>query len=167
MLILLFVLFLNRFNKNEKEKYVAKVNAPSSVLPVQFVLTAHEKMSCEPHMVISWRDIMACERAKHSSCSVFGCTNEHKSLFPLPSSAPLKNKWVDFIFSINASVCAKHFTDDCFLNLGKYRAGLEPLEIKSGSVPSLLGSATDLGQVSQLIYHCVALLYVVTLLPLL
>ena len=114
-----------------------------------------------------WRDIMACERANHSSCSVFGCTNEHKSLFPLPSSAPLKNQWVDFIFSINASVCAKHFTDDCFLNLGKYRAGLEPLEIKSGSVPSLLGSATDLGQVSQLIYHCVALLYVVTLLPLL
>ena len=53
LLILLFVLFLNKFNKNEKEKYVRKVNAPSSVLPVQFVPTAHEKMSC-PHMVISW-----------------------------------------------------------------------------------------------------------------
>ncbi len=62
-------------------------------------------------------------------------------------------------------VCAKHFTDDCFLNLGQYRDGLaERLKIKSGSVPTLLGSATNLGQVSQLTqYNFVALLYMVNL----
>ncbi len=62
-------------------------------------------------------------------------------------------------------VCAKHFTDDCFLNLGQYRDGLaERLKIKSGSVPTLLGSATNLGQVSQLTqYNFVALLYMVKL----
>ena len=60
---------------------------------------------------------------------------------------------------------AKHFTD--FLNLVQYKARLaERLEMESGSVPTLLGSATNLGQVSQLpLYYCVALLYMVTLLP--
>ncbi|CAL8284626.1 unnamed protein product, partial [Gadus morhua 'NCC'] len=39
------------------------------------------------------------------------------------------------------------FTDDCFLNLVQYKAGLaEHLEMESGSVPTLLGSATNLGQ---------------------
>ncbi|XP_056444964.1 zinc finger protein 25-like isoform X1 [Gadus chalcogrammus] len=92
---------------------------------------------------------MARKRAKHSSCFVFGCTNEHKSLYFVPSSEPLKNQWVNFIVSGNAPVCAKHFTDDCFLNLGQYRAGLaQRLRIKSGSVPTLHGSATNLGQAS-------------------
>ncbi|XP_056436414.1 uncharacterized protein LOC130373810 [Gadus chalcogrammus] len=81
--------------------------------------------------------------------SVFGCTNEHKSLYFVPSSEPLKNQWVNFIVSGNAPVCAKHFTDDCFLNLGQYRAGLaQRLRIKSGSVPTLHGSATNLEKAS-------------------
>ncbi|XP_030210395.1 oocyte zinc finger protein XlCOF6 isoform X2 [Gadus morhua] len=92
---------------------------------------------------------MARKRAKHSSCLVFGCTNEHKSLYFVPSSEPLKNQWVNFIVSGNAPVCAKHFTDDCFLNLGQYRAGLaQRLRIKSGSVPTLHGSATNLEKAS-------------------
>ncbi|XP_056444425.1 LOW QUALITY PROTEIN: zinc finger protein 91-like [Gadus chalcogrammus] len=79
------------------------------------------------------------------SCSVFGCTNEHKSIFLVPSSEPLKNQWVDFIFSGNdVGVCAKHFTEDCFLNLGQYRTGLaQRLKMDSRSVPTLLGSATN------------------------
>ncbi len=102
---------------------------------------------------------MTCKRAKHGSCSVFGCTNEHQSIFLVPSYEPIKKQWVNFMFSGNAPtqlpkvlyVCAKHFTDDCFHNLGQYRAGLaEHLKIKSGSVPTLLGSATNLGKVSQL-----------------
>ncbi|XP_030208856.1 uncharacterized protein LOC115541310 isoform X2 [Gadus morhua] len=93
---------------------------------------------------------MACKRAKHGSCSVFGCTNEYQSMLFVPSSEPLKNQWVNFIFSGNDQpVCAKHFTDDCFLNLGQYRTGLaQCLNIKSGSVPTLRGSATNLGQPS-------------------
>ncbi|XP_030208859.1 uncharacterized protein LOC115541311 isoform X2 [Gadus morhua] len=93
---------------------------------------------------------MACKRAKHGSCSVFGCTNEYKSMLFVPSSEPLKNQWVNFIFSGNdPPVCAKHFTDDCFLNLGQYRTGLaQCLNIKSGSVPTLRGSATNLGKPS-------------------
>ncbi|XP_030215512.1 uncharacterized protein LOC115546039 isoform X5 [Gadus morhua] len=92
---------------------------------------------------------MACKRARHDSCSVFGCTNEHKNLFFVPSTEPLKNQWVNFIFSGNARVCAKHFTDDCFLNLGQYRTGLaKRLKLKSRSVPTLLGSASNLGQAS-------------------
>ncbi len=112
---------------------------------------------------------MACKRAKHGSCSVFGCTNEHRSISLVPSSEPMKKLWVHSIFSGNAPtqlpkvlyVCTKHFTDDCFLNLGQYRAGLaERLKIKSGSVPTLLGSATNLGQVSQLtLYNFVVTLH--------
>ncbi len=121
-----------------------------------------------PQHFFSSRDIMACKRAKHGSCSVFGCTNEHRSIFVVPSSEPMKKLWVHFIFSGNAPthlpkvlyVCAKHFTDDSFLNLGQYKAGLaERLKIKSGSVPTLLGSATNLGQVSQLTLYT----FVVTL----
>ena len=101
--------------------------------------------------VISWREIMARKWAKEDS--VFGCTNEHKSIFLVPSSEPLKNQWVDFIFSGNAArVCAKHFTEDCFLNLGQYRTGLaQRLKMDSRSVPTLLGSATNRRQVSKLL----------------
>ncbi|XP_046874702.1 zinc finger MYM-type protein 4 isoform X3 [Hypomesus transpacificus] len=98
---------------------------------------------------------MAGKRAKHCSCSVFGCINENQNLFLVPSSDSLRNQYFNFIFSGNVPtqlpkvlhVCAKHFTDDCFLNLGQYRAGLaQRLKIKSGSLPTLLGSASKLGQ---------------------
>ncbi|XP_039675675.1 uncharacterized protein LOC120571041 [Perca fluviatilis] len=112
---------------------------------------------CERVVAVSSRDITVRKRAKHNSCSVFGCTIEQKSLFLVPSREPLKNLWVNFILCGNSPtqlpkvlyVCAKHFTDDCFLNLGQYRAGLaERLKIKPGSVPTLVGSATNLGQAS-------------------
>ncbi|XP_026128189.1 uncharacterized protein LOC113108962 isoform X2 [Carassius auratus] len=95
---------------------------------------------------------MAFKRARHNNCSVIGCRDEHRSLFLVPSSKPQKNQWIDFIFFGNAPtqipkalhVCGKHFTDDCFLNLGQHRAGLaKRLKLKSGSVPTLFGS-TDI-----------------------
>ena len=113
------------------------------------------------------RPIFSVSSRRSSSVAQCLVVNYHKSVFLLPSSKPLKKQWVDFIFSRNAQVCAKHFTDDCFLNLVQYKDGLaERLEMESGAVPTLLGSATNLEQVSELpLYHCVALLYMVTLLP--
>jgi hypothetical protein len=53
------------------------------------------------------------------------------------------DQWVDFIFSGNAPVCAKHLTDDCFLNLGQYRAGLaERLKMKCGFSVQLVTALT-------------------------
>ncbi|XP_051956388.1 piggyBac transposable element-derived protein 4-like isoform X2 [Xyrauchen texanus] len=100
---------------------------------------------------------MACDRSKHKSCSIIECTNDHRSLFLLPSSNPQKDQWINFIYSGNAPtqhtkflyVCAKHFTDDCFHNMGQFRAGhAKRLKLKSGSVPTLFGSPTNLGQIS-------------------
>ena len=129
----------------------------------------NELRLCKHDIGFSLRDIMAGKRAKHCSCSVFGCINQNKSIFLVPSSDSLRNQYFNFIFSGNVPtqlpkvlhVCAKHFTDDCFLNLGQYRAGLaQRLKIKSGSLPTLLGSASKLGQVSQLtLYDVVALMY--------
>ncbi|XP_028847432.1 transcription factor Sp3a isoform X2 [Denticeps clupeoides] len=102
---------------------------------------------------------MAFKRAKHGSCSVLRCKDEHKCIFLVPSHKPLKNQWVDFIFSGEAPtqlpkslyVCARHFADDCFLNLGQYRAGFaERLKIRSGSVPTLPGQASTSFSIQQL-----------------
>lgn len=101
---------------------------------------------------------MATKRLYHARCNVLRCVDEEKSLFVLPSTEPLKTQWLNFIFAGNApkdlpkniNVCAKHFTEDCFHNLGQCRAGFaQSLKIKSGSVPSLASpSSTHTGQVS-------------------
>ena len=110
----------------------------------------------------------------YGRCSVFGCESKKRSTFVAPSSESLRNQWVYFVFAGNAPtrlpkcvfVCAKHFTDDCFINLGQYKAGFaELLKMKPGSVPTLLASATNRGQVSKLtLYHVLALLCMITLL---
>ena len=111
------------------------------------------------------RPIFSVSSRRSSSVAQCLVVNYHKSVFLLPSSKPLKKQWVDFIFSRNAQVCAKHFTDDCFLNLVQYKAGLaERLKMESGLVPTLLGSDSNLGRVNPLpLYHCVALLCITLL----
>ncbi|XP_048037922.1 uncharacterized protein LOC125263095 [Megalobrama amblycephala] len=83
---------------------------------------------------------------QQSRCFVFGCTSEHKSLHLLPASEPLRTRWISFIFKGKAPenapkhifVCANHFTSDCFMNEGQYKAGFaKKLLIKNGSVPTL------------------------------
>ncbi|XP_039550333.1 uncharacterized protein LOC120495031 isoform X2 [Pimephales promelas] len=101
---------------------------------------------------------MAFDRSKHKSCSIIDCTNDHRSVFLLPSSNPQKDQWLNFIYSGNAPtqqhtkylyVCAKHFTNDCFHNMGQFRAGhAKRLKLKSGSVPTVFDSPTNLGQAS-------------------
>ena len=54
-------------------------------------------------------------RAKHVSCSVVGCSDQHKTLHKTRVSEDLRREWIKFIFdgegpAINLSVCAKHLT---------------------------------------------------------
>ncbi|XP_060770838.1 zinc finger protein 43-like isoform X1 [Neoarius graeffei] len=96
------------------------------------------------------------KRAKHGNCAVHGCDNTERSLFLLPTGEPLKTQWLNFIYSNNTPsslpntvyVCRKHFPDECFHNLGQYRAGFaHQLSLKPGSVPSIpAASATNTEQ---------------------
>lgn len=90
-------------------------------------------------------------------CSVFGCTNEHPTHFKLPSSESLRNQWIVFIFGGRVPttgpkllhVCAHHFTKDCFLNEGQFKAGFaKALKIKNGSLPTVRDATTDVKVVS-------------------
>ena len=71
--------FLTMFNKIE---ITGKGYLPFLLFcpPRLFALTAHEKISYERvHIVLCLRDTVACKRAKHRSCSVFGFTKPRKS----------------------------------------------------------------------------------------
>uniref|UniRef100_A0A673D181 THAP-type domain-containing protein n=1 Tax=Sphaeramia orbicularis TaxID=375764 RepID=A0A673D181_9TELE len=65
-------------------------------------------------------------------CGVVGCTRQHDSLFLLPTSEPLRKKWLDSICDGHGPnnipkrlyVCARHFMDECFFNMGPYSSGL-------------------------------------------
>lgn len=79
---------------------------------------------------------------------MFRC--ERKStLFGLPKEDTARNLWLRFIYSpvpeqynTNIRVCSAHFTEDCFLNLGEYKAGCaQRLLLKSGAVPTLPGQS--------------------------
>lgn len=99
------------------------------------------------------------KRAKHSSCSVVGCTEQHVSLHRLPASGDRRRaEWMDFIFDRSPPattvggkllVCAHHFLPHCFTNLGQYNAGLSArLCLEEGSVPTLRRRTAGEGHVS-------------------
>ncbi|XP_073710642.1 uncharacterized protein [Misgurnus anguillicaudatus] len=90
---------------------------------------------------------------------VFRCERQ-TTLFGLPIEESLRNQWSVFLYnavpdqySLNVRLCAAHFTEDCFLNIGEYRAGCaHRLRVKSGAVPTLpLQSGTSESQHST--YH--------------
>ncbi|KAG1928205.1 uncharacterized protein LOC120477297 [Pimephales promelas] len=84
--------------------------------------------------------------SKRLWCSVLGCNNEHISHFDVPKSEPLKTQWLSFVFKGNIPsrqrqyyhVCANHFSPDCFINEGQYKAGFaKKLLLKKQSVPTI------------------------------
>ncbi len=55
----------------------------------------------------------------------FHCESE-STLFGLPNEYTTRNQWLSYIYNTvpeqynaNIRVCAAHFTEDCFLNLGE------------------------------------------------
>ncbi|XP_055038831.2 uncharacterized protein [Misgurnus anguillicaudatus] len=75
---------------------------------------------------------------------VFRCERQ-TTLFGLPIEEMIRNHWLNFIYnavpdqySSSVRLCAAHFTEDCFLNMGEYKAGLaQRLRLKTGSIPTL------------------------------
>ena len=92
-----------------------------------------------PHRRSGWCDSIMSRR----QC-VFNCKGKFV-LFSLPKNEDQKNQWLKFIFTTipeqyNKSLllCSQHFTDDCFSNLGEFKAGFSKrLAIKEGSLPTL------------------------------
>ncbi|XP_077427584.1 uncharacterized protein LOC144055469 isoform X3 [Vanacampus margaritifer] len=91
-------------------------------------------------------------KKNHRNCCIRECTRDNNNLFILPTSEPQKGLWLDFINASNMPkqlpkrvvVCGKHFTDDCFSNLGQYKFGLAGhLSLISGSIPTLHGAASN------------------------
>ena len=90
-------------------------------------------------------------KARHAYCSVVGCTNQHKSLYSVPTTEEQKSQWLLFIFNDNVPatvrvslyVCANHFRSDCFSNEGQYKAGfVSTLTLVKGSVPTIRDPGT-------------------------
>ncbi|XP_016346660.1 uncharacterized protein LOC107692211 [Sinocyclocheilus anshuiensis] len=88
---------------------------------------------------------------KRLRCSVVGCKNEHGCRHLVPTSEPLKTQWISFVFEGDAPpdlpkcvyVCSNHFTQDCFVNEGQYKAGFATkLILRDGSVPTVRDPAS-------------------------
>ena len=95
-------------------------------------------------------------KMSHMKCCVVGCKQPHKSFHSLPTKGNRRTAWLDFIFDghvpatigKNLVVCANHFTEDCFENLGQYRAGFaSKLRVTEVSVPTIHVESAD-GDVS-------------------
>ncbi|XP_072250698.1 uncharacterized protein [Leuresthes tenuis] len=92
------------------------------------------------------------KKASYARCSVLSCTDELPTLHGPPATGHLRAQWIDFIFEGNAPakvgkrllVCSRHFSSDCFSNLGQFNAGLASrLFLKEGSVPTIRGRKAD------------------------
>lgn len=74
---------------------------------------------------------------------VFGCSSP-RTLFAFPTDPWLRKRWLEFAHledsGIRSSfrICDRHFSDDCFNNLGLFNAGMTCyLRLIENAVPSL------------------------------
>ncbi|KAJ0000995.1 hypothetical protein NQD34_006015, partial [Periophthalmus magnuspinnatus] len=70
----------------------------------------------------------------------FGCRGS--VMFKFPNDETIRQKWSEFVFGEispkNAFVCARHFTDDCFMNKDLYESGrISRLSLKSTAIPTI------------------------------
>ncbi|XP_061742951.1 RISC-loading complex subunit tarbp2 isoform X2 [Nerophis ophidion] len=75
----------------------------------------------------------------------FGCEGK-VNLFAFPKVEGIKKKWLTLLFpeqqkkNSSAFVCLRHFTRDCFVNMGQFEAGLAgKLLLKDDAFPTILG----------------------------
>ncbi|XP_029964336.1 uncharacterized protein LOC115400532 [Salarias fasciatus] len=74
---------------------------------------------------------------------VFGCASP-RSLFSLPKSECVRQEWLEFIYGKAAPagqvlLCDRHFTDDCFANLGQCRSGMSRrLCLEKNAIPTII-----------------------------
>ncbi|XP_057183573.1 uncharacterized protein LOC130550184 isoform X1 [Triplophysa rosa] len=79
------------------------------------------------------------------------CSETKSVLFSLPKEELLRKKWLLFIFQTtpkeykpNVLLCARHFTEDCFINLGAFTAGyIKRLSLKDVAIPTLFGPVSS------------------------
>lgn len=105
--------------------------------------------SYSPPLLHSVTVTMSAGRTKNS-CFVVGCKDPHSSLHHLPTNKEIRDKWIHFIYdgqvpatvSSSPFVCAKHFTTDCFSNLGQFKNGFaKRLSLQVGAIPTLRATA--------------------------
>ena len=66
-----------------------------------------------------------------SRCVAAGCDHKDNQLYQWPANASLARAWTQFVKlkrdkwtqSTRSVLCSKHFKDECFANLGQYKAG--------------------------------------------
>ena len=71
-------------------------------------------------------------------------------MFSFPKEASTRQKWIELLFpgqqkkNTSASVRLWLFTQDCFVNMGQYEAGLAgKLLLKDDAFPTLLGHVEE------------------------
>ena len=56
-----------------------------------------------------------------SRCVAAGCDHRDNQLYQWPADASLARAWTRFV-KLKRDKCCKHFKDECFANLGQYKA---------------------------------------------
>ncbi|XP_056591125.1 uncharacterized protein LOC130410458 isoform X2 [Triplophysa dalaica] len=80
---------------------------------------------------------------------VFGCSNA-RTLFCFPTVNWLRRKWLEFVHfeetvvHVNMRLCDRHFSEDCFTNLGMFGAGIvKYLTLSETATPTLYTVGTS------------------------